>query len=75
MSSNAPDTGSSRIAKTLAAVPEVAIVAALLLFVPLLNDMGQTSTLFGATLPTAIVVAVFWILGVVGGGIFAFRRR
>jgi hypothetical protein len=75
MSSNAPDSGSSRIAKTLQAVPEVAIIAALLLFVPLLNDMGQTSTLFGTTVPTVIVVAVFWILGVVGGGIFTFRRR
>jgi len=75
MSSNAPDSGSSRIAKVFAAVPELAIIAALLLFVPLLNDMGQTSTVFGTTVPTAILVAVFWILGVVGGGVFTFRRR
>jgi hypothetical protein len=75
MSSNAPDSGSSRIAKTLAAVPEVAIIAALLLFVPLLNDMGQTTTVLGTAVPTVILVTVFWILGVVGGGIFTFRRR
>ena len=76
MSANAPDSGASRTAaRVLSAIPEVAIVATVLLFVPLLNDLGQTTTIFGVSLPTAAFAAIFWVLGVLGGGIFTFRRR
>jgi hypothetical protein len=75
MSSNAPSTDPSRRTRAVQLVAEVAIIAAILLWVPLLNDWGQTTTIFGVSVPTAIVVTVFWVLGVIGGGVFAFRWR
>ena len=75
MSSNAPGPGASRKAKVVQIAAEVAIIATLLLLVPFLKDLGQTTTLFGASVPTVVIVIVFWILGVIGGGIFTFRWR
>jgi hypothetical protein len=75
MSSNVPGPAQSRATKVIQVAAEVAIVATLLLWVPLLNDLGQTTTLMGVSMPTAILVAIFWVLGVIGGGIFTFRWR
>jgi hypothetical protein len=75
MSSNAPGPDKSRRARIIQVAAETAIVATLLLWVPLLNDWGQTTTLFGTSVPTVILVTAFWLLGVVGGGIFTFRWR
>jgi hypothetical protein len=56
-------------------VMEAAVVASGLLLVPFLTNPDQTTTMYGMTIPTVIVVVVFWILGVIGGGVFTFRNR
>ena len=75
MSSNAPGPGQSRRAKAVQIASEAAIVATLLLWVPLLIDGGQTTMIFGTSVPTVVIATVFWVLGVIGGGIFTFRWR
>lgn len=75
MFSGSQEPTPSKNAKVILAVAELAIIAAALLIAPLILDMGQTTEMFGVAVPTVIVAIVFWVLGVVGGGVFSFRWR
>lgn len=75
MSSSEPEPGAPRKSRTAQVAAEGAVIAAGLLLVPFITNLDQTSTIFGFGIPTVIVVVVFWILGVIGGGIFTFRNR
>jgi hypothetical protein len=75
MSSSEPEPGAPRVSKVAQIVAEGAVIAAGLLLVPFITSLEQTSTVFGITVPTVIIAVAFWILGVIGGGIFTFRHR